>query len=308
MRVEPDDDDRPGPEGGAADRGASAPDPWAAPVRSGASGGAAPGETGEAPVARRVGYWEDETKVAHPAPPQELARVLSPRPRLRAARAAVWVASVLALLDVLISVWGFDEVRRAIGTEDRGGRAPIDDLDGTRTSVDALNTVLDAESGSLVVGGLALIVAAVFVIRWQNVAMHNLRALGVHRRYSPAKAGWSWFIPVWFLFGPKRAYNDAWRAAEPDGETTIGRTHWVNRAVPGVFGAWWVAWLVSLLAEWPSGWSDTTTLADQRTVFVTGAISSLALFVSGPLFVIVMERITDRHDERRAEGLAATAD
>jgi hypothetical protein len=216
----------------------------------------------------------------------------------------VWVATVLALLDALVCLWGYDEVRRAIGTEDAGSAAPLDGLQDEDTAVDALNLVMGLEGLATVLGGLALVVSAVFVIRWQNVVVRNQRGLGVHPRYSPVAAGWSWFVPVWSLFGPKRALNDAWRAAEPDGESAIGRDHWVGRDVPGVFAAWWGFWLVSLLVEAPFGWSDGVTLGDQRTAFVTEGVGSLALFVAGPLFVTVLERITARHDDRLAEATA----
>jgi len=262
-----------------------------------------PGPDDVPPAAPLPRYWDHDA--TPPAPPAELAVVLSPRPRLRAARIAVWVSAVLGLVDAIVSVWGFDEVRRAIGTEERGGATPLDGLAGEGTSIDALNAALDASSASLIAFGVATIVAAVFVIRWQNVAMHNQRALGVHARYTPVKAGWSWFVPIWWFFGPKRAYDDAWRAAEPEGASTIGRDHFVRRDVPGVFHAWWAFWLVSLLVQLPFGWGEASTLGDQRTAFVTSALSGVAHFIAGPLFVIVLERITARHEERREEGLAA---
>ena len=83
---------------------------------------------------------------------------------------------------------------------------------------------------------LGLLASAIFVIRWQNVVVGNQRGLGIERpRYSPVAAGFSWFVPIWSLFGPKRAINDAWRAAAPTGDDPI----WLRRTVPGLFTAWW---------------------------------------------------------------------
>jgi hypothetical protein len=292
MRVEPGDDPRPSsdpPPPGAQGSAADEPPTWVGPD--------------DAPP--RKPYWEDERHPAAPAPPPDHAAVRSPRPRLRGARASVWVTTVLALLHTFVCLWGFDEVRRAIRTEDAGSAAPLDGLQGEDTAVDALNLVIGLELVATLVGGVALVVSAVLVIRWQNVAVGNQRALGVHPRYSPAAAGWSWFVPFWALFGPKRALNDAWRAAEPNGASTIGRDHWTARHVPGVFAAWWASWLVSTVLQGPIGWSESVTLGDQRTAFVVVGVGSLVLFVSGPLFVTVLERITDRHDDRRAEATVA---
>jgi hypothetical protein len=277
MRGEPDD--------GVVD------DPWARPpVRP-------------APEEHRPGNWGGDPA---PAAPTGAGPLVSPAGRLRPARAGVVAVSVLAAIELVSSSWALWETRSVVGDEPGGSATSMDALTVGQDAIDRLNAATSLDAIVALVGGVALVVSAVLVIRWQNVVLRNQRGLGVAQpRYSPVAAGWSWFVPIWSLFGPKRAMNDAWRAAEPAGPGGVAADRWLARDVPALFAWWWAAWLVAqLLGNLLTRLTDDT-LRGHTLLFAGSLVAAAATIVAGVLFVGVMERMTRRHDERIAERAAA---
>jgi hypothetical protein len=277
MRDEPDD--------GVVD------DPWARP----------PVEPG--PEEHRPGDWGGDPA---PAAPTGTGALVSPAGRLRPARAGVVAVCVLAAIEFVSSSWALWETRSVVGDEPGGSATSMDALTVGQDAIDRLNAATDVDAIVALLGGVALVVSAVLVIRWQNVVLRNQRGLGVAQpRYSPVAAGWSWFVPIWSLFGPKRAMNDAWRAAEPAVPGGIPADRWLTRDVPALFAWWWAAWLVAqLLGNLVTRLTDDT-LAGQTLLFAGSLVAAAATIVAGVLFVGLMERMTRRHDERIAERAAA---
>ncbi|CAB4930065.1 unannotated protein [freshwater metagenome] len=260
-------------------------DPWARPP--GGSDGHRPGDWGGEPEAPPAG---------HTGP------LVSPTPRLRLARFAVAAAAVLSGIEGLSSVWALAETRSLTGDEPRGGDTRVDELTVSQDAIDRFNAASGVDGIVALVALLALIASAVFVIRWQNVVLRNQQGLGVDRpRYSPVAAGFSWFVPIWSLFGPKRAMNDAWRAAAPATAGSGTTNDWLLRAVPTLFSVWWAAWLVCQLVGNVLTRLPGDTLAGQTLIYGASIVSCVATVVAGVLFVLVMERITGRHDERITE-------
>ena len=275
MRDEPDD--------GVVD------DPWARP----------PGQDAE----HRPGDWGGDP-VGRPERPAATGPLTSPSRRVRPARIAVGAVAILAALEALSSTWALWETRSVTGDEPDGGATPLDALTVSQDAIDRYNAASSVDGVVAIIGVVALIVAAVFVIRWQNVVLRNQRGLGIPQpRYDTIPAGFSWFVPFWSLFGPKRAMNDAWRAAAPDGAST----QWLTRDVPGLFTAWWATWLVSQIVGNAITRVTDETLSGQTLLYVGSLVACAATIVAGALFVIVMDRITDRHDARIAERETAVA-
>lgn len=260
----------------------------------------------EPPAPHRRGDWGGEP-VPAPEAAADTGPVTSPARRVRPARIAVLAVTALAGVETLTTAWALWETRSVAGDEPGGGGTPVDGLSVGQAAIDRLNAAVGVDAIVTFVGLAALIVSAVFVIRWQNVVLRNQRGLGIFRpRYSPVAAGFSWFVPFWSLFGPKRALNDAWRAAEPVSEQIAGGL-WLARAVPGLFAAWWTAWLVAqVLGNVMSRITDDT-LSGQTVFYVGSLVATVSTIVAGVLFVGVMERITERHDARIAERAAAAS-
>jgi hypothetical protein len=223
----------------------------------------------------------------------------SPRPRLRAATIAVGVATALSGVDAAGAIAAYAQNEHAIDEDPAGSSSPLGALGISQDALDRLNTVSDVAHVAILASVVSLVIAAVFVLRWQLLAVRNQRALRVvPPRYSPAAAGWSWVVPIWAFFGPKKAYNDLWRVAEPADERIPGQS-WVDRAVPGLFAAWWTAWILGGLLGTASYRTPTDTLGGNATSWALEAGSGLMLMVAGVLFIAVLARITARHDEMR---------
>ncbi|MDO9409667.1 DUF4328 domain-containing protein [Patulibacter sp.] len=262
-------------------------DPWARP----------PGTAAE----HRPGNWGGDP-VPGPAVEASTGPLVSPARRLRPARIAVVGAAILSLVEGLTSAWALWETRSVAGDEPGGGDTPLDGLTVSQDAIDRFNAVSGVDGVVAIIGVLALIVAAVFVIRWENVVLRNQRGLGVPRpRYAPVAAGFSWFVPIWSLFGPKRALNDAWRAAAPASEGRAGGDAWLVRAVPTLFTAWWATWLVGQIVGNGATRLTDDTLSGQTLLYGGSVVACVSTIVAGVLFVAVMERITARHDARIAE-------
>jgi hypothetical protein len=285
------------PEDGVVD------DPWARP----------PGAV-DAPEPHQRGDWGGE-----PAPdargsgpagpalgvPRTTRGLTSPARRLRPARVAVGAVAFLAAAEALSSAWALWETRSVAGDEPQGGATSLDGLSVSQAAIDRLNAASSVDAVVTIVGLVALVVSAVFVIRWQNVVLRNQRGLGIAQpRYSPVAAGFSWFVPIWSLFGPKRAMNDAWRAAEPADVPGHAVGVWLARGVPALFTAWWAVWLTGQLLGNLAPRVADATLSGQTLLYAGSMIAALLTVVAGVLFVAVMERLTARHDARIAERAA----
>lgn len=223
----------------------------------------------------------------------------SPRGRMRVARVGVIAATVLSGVELATDVWAYTETQNVIADEPDGAATPVGSLTVDQDVVDRLNAAVDASGLLGVVSLIGLLVAAVFVIRWQNVVVGNQRGLGVEQpRYTPLAAGFSWFVPIWSLFGPKRALNDAWRAAAPAGADRV----WLNRRVPALFLVWWLTWLAGVVVGRLGTRGTGDDLDANATVFVGSGFSCVMIVAAGILFVVVMEQLTTRQDERIAEA------
>lgn len=261
-----------------------------------------PGDLAEV-AEHRAGDWGDDPVVpvaALSGPPP-----VSPARTLRPARVAVILASVLSGVELLGTVWAYTETRGAIADDPAGSEAPLESLQLAQDAIDRLNASTGLTSVLAIVSVLALLVAAIFVLRWQAVVVGNQRGLGVaNPRYSPVGAGWSWFVPIWALFGPKRALNDAWRAADPAAGGAEPSDRWLKRPVSPLLNWWWGAWLVGVVVGRGIGSIGSETLGDASTLYAVSMVSCVALIVAGVLFVVVMEQLTARQDARIAERRA----
>lgn len=253
--------------------------------------------------AHRPGDWGEDPEVV--AVPVVGPAATSPTPRYRSARIAVLIATVLSGVELVGTAWAYTETRSAIGDDPAGADAPLTDLQIGQDAIDRLNAATGASGALTVVALLGLLVAAVFVLRWQAVVVGNQQRLGIDRpRYSPRGAGWSWFVPVWALFGPKRALNDAWRAAAP----AVGnepRDAWLARPVPALFGWWWGAWLLGAIAGRGTSAVGEDSLGDASTLHLVSLVSCVATVAAGVLFIVVMEQLTARQEARIAERARA---
>lgn len=236
------------------------------------------------------------TGPAPPAPEPVPEAFVSPSGRLRAAQVGVVVATVGAAADALGSSWALAETLDAVDREPAGTAGDLDALDLPQNVVDALNRSYDVSIGLMVLSVVLLLGAAVPVIRWQSVAIRNQRAFGVRTRTSPTAAGWSWFVPVWCLFGPKRVFNDLWRSSEPDGASRFDRRYWQERSVPAIFFVWWAAWIAANVLGGRSAVVGSSTLGDRQSELGLAVGSAVSTLVGGLVFLWILTRITARHD------------
>jgi hypothetical protein len=78
---------------------------------------------------------------------------------------------------------------------------------------------------------LALIVGAIFFIRWFLNAYRNVDVLGGTRAFTEKWAGWAWFVPFLNLWRPKQIANEIWRAGDPDDRNQYPRRRRPSGAV-----------------------------------------------------------------------------
>jgi Domain of unknown function (DUF4328) len=82
----------------------------------------------------------------------------------------------------------------------------------------------------------ALVVTGVVFIVWFHRAYRKTRELGGDMRYSDGWAIGAWFIPIGWLWIPKKLANDIWWGTErPEYRT------WRER--PALLTSWWLAWV-----------------------------------------------------------------
>ena len=154
---------------------------------------------------------------------------------------------------------------------------------------------------------LALIIGAVFFIRWFLDAYRNVDPLGGTRGFTKKWAGWAWFVPIVNLWRPKQIANEIWRASDPDhpDEPPSAAT-----ALWGVLTLWWVCWLASNFisqfgARMAFNGNTAQGLKNSTAAYLVGDSIDI---VAAVLAIAVIVRITARQEERAAKrALAASA-
>jgi Domain of unknown function (DUF4328) len=131
---------------------------------------------------------------------------------------------------------------------------------------------------------IALIGAAVFLLRWFHRSYKNLRAVGGEQRYGQ---GWSiraWFIPILNLFRPKQIANDIWQGSDPT-HPTMTLLNW-----------WWAAFFVSEFAENVAGRLafHGNTASDIRSADMASLVGESFDLIAAILAILVVRAITAR--------------
>lgn len=232
-------------------------------------------------------------------PPRDL------RPSLGAARVGVQLCLVVIIAELLIDVWDGYAVQAALDEVPPGLAAPMDALPLSQTTVEALNLAARWSAMAGLVAVLAMIVAAILVLRWQAIAVGNQWHLGLDEpRFSPATAGWCWFIPVWSLGAPCLVYRDLWRSGELDDQPRSSRPEWLSRRVPPLVHGWWACWLVGSLATQVVLRLTGTSLQGSRIDAVAMLVSDVAWIAAGLMFLRILGDVTARQHVR-AEQVSA---
>jgi hypothetical protein len=211
------------------------------------------------------------------------------RPLRKRANAAVTALVVVAILDV-VAIWAgwerYDLLDRIIS--------------GGSYTVEEASTSDNRESGIALLQIVALLVGAIFFIRWFIDAYRNVDPLGGARKFTVKWAGWAWFVPILSLWRPKQIANEIWRASDPD----HANEH-VSEASPlwGVLTLWWACWLVSNFISQIGtrmAFHDDTAegLHNSTAAYLVGDSIDI---VAALLAIVVIRRITARQEERAAK-------
>lgn len=237
--------------------------------------------------------------------PGALARdYRSLRPALHQARAAVRIAVltlaakfVVGLLAAAVTGW--------VLTINPAARAAPWQSMGVSDNVMALViTANRVDMATFAVSSLAMLVAGLFVIRWQLAALRNLAALGAApARWSPLAAGAAWFVPVWNLFAPKQVFDQLWRSSEPGRPADVTPAEVDAIELPRFLTAWWVLWVGANLLNGTVAFATVTTgtVASMLTAQLTSVPVCAALVGAGMYLRRVMSSITRRQESRQAE-------
>lgn len=233
----------------------------------------------------------------------------SARPELRMAAAAVRVAvSVLSvwfvasLVSAALTGW-------ALTMDPDAGGTPIAELQVPAPVLKMVTTAawLSAAAGAGFV--LTVASAAVFVIRWQTRAVHNLPALGQRVVRRPAWcSGLAWFVPGWGFLAPKQTFDDLWRCSEPTLPREPEPAQVDQVVIPAFHSLWWGLWVtatvVNAVVTFDSSRDPSAAmLADHQLI---SAVLALALVGAGLAFLRVLGQTTDRQDVRHARLAAST--
>jgi hypothetical protein len=169
------------------------------------------------------------------------------------------------------------------------------ELEDGRVLVDALLGADQLVTFAALLELLALVVAAVLVLRWQVTAHRNLPALGdAEPRFGVGSGVASWFVPGVNLVRPLQVVGDLWRAGER------------GAAVPALLRAWWAAWVVALLAV-VAAWTllgEAEDVADRQRIDALRAGATALSALAAGLAIAVVARTTSRQ-ERRAVAVGA---
>lgn len=211
------------------------------------------------------------------------------RPLGNRAKWAVIALVAVTLLDV-VAVWSdwdrYDLLGRIIG----GGDYTIAEASASD----------DRETAIGLLQLLALIVGAVFFIRWFLDAYRNVRPLGGERDHTERWAGWAWFVPFLNLWRPKQIANEIWRASDPEHPNEFPSS---TTPVWGVLTLWWVFWLASNFASNVAtrlAFKDDTAESLQNST-VAYLVGDSIDIVAAVLAIVVIRSITARQEERAAK-------
>jgi hypothetical protein len=211
------------------------------------------------------------------------------RPLDRRAKAAVIALVAVALLDIL-AVWSDWDRYDLLGRIINGGDYTINEASASD----------DRETAIGLFQLVALIVGAVFFIRWFLDAYRNVRPLGGERDHTEKWAGWAWFVPFLNLWRPKQIANEIWWASDPEHPNEFPSS---STRVWGVLTLWWVFWLASNFASNVAtrlAFHDDTaeSLRNSTAAYLVGDSIDI---VAAVLAIVVIRAITTRQEERAAQ-------
>jgi hypothetical protein len=211
------------------------------------------------------------------------------RPLNNRAKWAVIALLAVAVLDV-VAVWSDWDRYDLLGRIISGGGYTLDEAsasDNRETAIGLLQL-------------LALIVGAVFFIRWFLDAYRNVNALGGTRDHTEKWAGWAWFVPFLNLWRPKQIANEIWRASDPEHPNEHPSE---TSPVWGVLTLWWLFWLASNFASNVAtrlafNGNTAESLRNSTAAYLAG--DSLDI-IAAALAIVVIRSVTARQEERAAK-------
>ena len=206
------------------------------------------------------------------------------------AKALTWLLAAIALASVVLVVFRF--VEWSLLEELRTNPLSVDfsDLEASDDRINALTGIRTM---------LVLATGVVFII-WLHAATKNLRAFGYRDlRYTPGWAIGAWFIPFANFVIPKQVVDDAWRGADSQ-HPPVGRP---SGPVPGLFLAWWLAFIASTVVDRVGniiGDAGDADISQVQTASVTTLVAALLAALGAGLAIVVVGRVTSRHRDRAA--------
>lgn len=154
---------------------------------------------------------------------------------------------------------------------------------------------------------IALLIAAIFFIRWLRRVTENLRPLTEGRlSYGAGWATGGWFVPVLSLWRPKQVVNQAWRLTESAPEGTRRSTRDTSTGVAGFVTLWWLLWVVTVIVGRIVAGLPTSTIDEIRVSDYWYLGSGVLDIVVGLLAINVVRTLTVRQ-RRRAEEVGLTS-
>jgi hypothetical protein len=143
----------------------------------------------------------------------------------------------------------------------------------------------------------AIVIGAVFFVRWFRRAYENAMACGMPSTRDPGHALVVWFVPILNLIEPAILTNAMWAHA---GQPRVGR--------PLLVWSWWVLWIVPNLvvrivsATLGGRQSEADAIWTLQVLLVAYAANAVA----GVLAMFVVRRLTRAHaDMRSLDGIEA---
>jgi hypothetical protein len=211
------------------------------------------------------------------------------RPLDKRAKAAIIALVAVALLDA-IAVWSDWDRYDLLGRIINGGDYTIDEASASDDRETAIGLFQVA----------ALIVGAVFFIRWFLDAYRNVTALGGERDHAEKWAGWAWFVPFLNLWRPKQIANEIWWASDPEHASEFPSS---SGRVSSVLTLWWIFWLASIIASNVAtrlafSGDSAESLQNSTAAYLVGDSIDIGAAI---LAILVIRAITRRQDERAAK-------
>src|SRR5947207_2610325 len=113
---------------------------------------------------------------------------------------------------------------------------------------------LEASDAAITLGSrltvLLLIASAVAFLMWFHRASRNLRAFRTGPfEFSPARAVWSFFIPIVSLIWPCSTMREIWQASDPSIAPSVDQPFSLARVSPLIY-MWWSLFLVQGALGW----------------------------------------------------------